>query len=117
MNKISDFSISTEELWHKIGDTIAPKNIWGKSLPERVGLLSIRVKSPRRDSLPGHISVGLEPSKTTKHGITMNINSHVDLQKEECPRLDEILLESWEKSLDIADTICNETISGAIHHE
>ncbi len=110
MNLTINYTVADEKTWHKIGDSLAPKTIWKKSLPERVGLLLLRVQSPRTDTLPGNIKVTVESRE--EFGITININSHVEL--DESINVIDILSDRWEATMEQATDIANTTIDEAI---
>lgn len=110
MNLIVDYTVDTEDTWHKIGDLLAPKEVWEQNLPHRVGLLSLRVQSPRIDDLDGNIKVTVEPRQN--FGVNVNVNSHVILSEES--NLPDILSEHWEVALNQNDKIAHDTIMAAI---
>lgn len=111
MNLTMLYTAKDEDAWHKIGDTLAPKKtVWEKSLPERVGLLSMRVQSPRTDKLPGKITVSVEPRP--EYGVSISFNSHVDLGEDDS--LHDILSEYWETTIDQGKKICETTIREAL---
>ena len=114
MNKIFNFSFRDEDIWHKLGDVLAPKGIWHTVLPERVGLSSLKVESPRKDDLNGKIHVTVESfrSDEIKNGVRLNVNNHIDLAEE--LNIQTILQENWEPSLNLADDISQKIIKGAI---
>lgn len=110
MNLIMLYTAKDEDSWHKIGDTLAPKTVWEESLPERIGLLSLRVQSPRTDELPGKITVSVE--SRPENGVSISFNSHVDLGEDDS--LHVILSEHWETTVDQGKKICETTIREAL---
>lgn len=113
MNMNFDLSLPDEESWHKLGDVLAPKEIWNKVLPERVGLLFLKVESPRDDDLPGNINVtfGPSPIKEIKNGVHFNINNHIELGDDLSIQS---VLEKWEFSLEEAKKISQTIIEEAL---
>jgi len=110
MNLTMNYTAADEDAWHKIGDTLAPKPIWQQSLPDRVGLLSLRVQSQRSDDLPGKITVSVE--SRPEYGVNIGVNSHVDLVDD--TTLHSVLSECWEQSVDQGKEICATTIREAL---
>ncbi len=110
MNLAIKYAVGNEDDWHKIGDTLAPKLIWEKSLPSRVGLRSLRVHSPRTDDLDGDIKVTIESREN--FGVNVDINSHVEIAPDII--MSEILSEYWDDSIHQAITIANTTINEAL---
>ena len=118
MNLAIRYKVETEELWHKIGDTLVPKTVWEESLPKRVGMISLDVQSPRRDSLNGFIRVNVSPIRREFFGVSFNINSHVELKhpedKEPSTDVTDVLALHWDASLTTAREICDKTLRKAI---
>ena len=115
MNLVSKYKIEAEDNWHKVGDSLVPKNVWEKSLPKRVGLTSLQVMSPREDSLPGHLNVLIRSVRNDFFGVEFNINSHVDLKShtddnEEIIGVPSILGQYWDSSLSLARNIGGNTL-------
>lgn len=119
MNLITTCEIDTEENWHKIGDNLAPKTIWEEFLPKRVGLSSLTVLSPRKDSLKGNMRVNIRSLKKDFFGVIINVNNHVELEdiqgeKEEIYDVPTVLAEHWDPGLVLARNICETLLKKAI---
>ena len=111
MNLNLNYTIENEDDWHKIGDTLAPKEIWNKSLPKRVGLMSLQVICDRDDDYDGNFNVTLQPTKLEKHGLTCIVNNHIEISEEiKKPATSNILSELWESSVDTARKLSETTI-------
>lgn len=113
MNRQMHFSLENEETWHKIGHTLAPKEIWNKSL-SMPGLTSLSLESKRSDNFKGKINVRLEPSPRAKYGVFIDVNNHIELGDEIKSSVPEILSEHWEEALDKAEKIAITTLEGAM---
>lgn len=115
MNRTFELSLPDQETWHKLGDTLAPKDIWKKFLPERVGLMSLKVTSPRDDNLTGNLNVTIEPSKLAdiQNGIHFSTNSHVELDPDDNASIKNVLFEYWESTLDQSSDMSNAIIEEA----
>lgn len=122
MNLDTTYRIEEEDSWHRIGDTLVPKQIWEESLPKRIGMTSLTVQSPRPDSLKGFIRVTVSPvplkGRDKSFGVSFNVNSHVELisdhEGEETDDVPSILAQHWDNSLSIARKISQNTITKAI---
>lgn len=118
INLTSTYEIDTEENWHKIGDTLVPKAIWEKSLPKRVGMTLLTVRSERSDSLEGDINVRISPIKEGFYGVDFSVNNHIKLQsdqeKEETIDVPTILSNNWDIAIEMARNIGNTTLSNII---
>ena len=118
MNLKLKYKIKNEELWHMVGDNLAPKDYWD-ILPQRVGLKSMNVESPRRDGLKGKINIGVGSVSTDFFGVFFDVNSHVELrfldgEKEIVEDATTILSDHWENSLTFAKNTCNNILSKAL---
>ena len=110
MNVSIDYQVSSESEWHKVGDTLAPKNIWSHSLPGRVGLTSLKVSSPRDDGISGQFNVTIEARPNL--GINFNINNHIDIEDEY--NVCDIINRLWEDSIVKSKEIADKTLNGAL---
>lgn len=114
------YRFDSEDTWHKIGDKLAPKDIWEESLPRRVGLKTLNVQSPRTDELNGYLNITLTSSRSDFFGITLNVNNHVELKSDENGENTEeydasqILLDNWDSAIELAKNIGNKTLEKAL---
>jgi len=118
MNLKLQYKIDDEELWHKIGDNLAPKKYWD-TLPYRVGLKSMNVESPRPDDLEGKINIGMGSIHTDFFGVYFDVNSHVELRSTDDEKrinknADKILFDHWEDSLGFAKSSCKNILLKAL---
>jgi hypothetical protein len=63
-----------EKNWHKIGDSLLPKEPVWMGLYEKPGLLSISVQSPRGGDFPGFINLTVQPSNLVRYGVLVASN-------------------------------------------
>lgn len=101
----------SDEVWHRVGHKLAPKDIWNMSLPEPVGLVALNVQSPRNDELPGKINVSLKSA--AENNIVIDINSHIDIHEDGAISPTGILSEHWNNTLNHALEISTTTINEA----
>jgi hypothetical protein len=86
INHDTHFAVSSPEIWHSVGHTLAPKEtVWAKVLKEP-GMLSLAIQGKREDDLLGHINVKVEPSIRITPGIYVNVNDHFQAGEEEFKR-------------------------------
>jgi len=120
LNLKIEYEIDDEENWHKIGDVLAPKEIWQDSLPDRIGLKRLLIESPRPDNLDGYIRVSIGPSISTIHSVKLEVNNHFELlDRNSKPqhKATEIIAQKWDEAMELAGNICKSTIKRAIEYE
>ena len=81
LNLFTDFRVESIEAWHKIGDTLAPKNSWGDIL-QTPGMRNITMQGERPDSFNGHILVSVSPLSKEPPIIHIDINDHYVVENE-----------------------------------
>lgn len=107
INSTYAVACDTEEAWHKLGHTLAPKDIWLEAIPEAikepggVGMKSIDIELRRWDELPGAVRVTVQPSKPPPSPeASFRINDHVNIEKlvemNSSATIPDILLNHWE---------------------
>lgn len=73
------YTVETTEYWHKIGHTLAPKELVWNDILDRPGMQSLVIKAPRSGDFPGEINVTIEPSAKFRPGIFVAVNYHYPL--------------------------------------
>jgi len=73
------FAMPDEEAWHRIGDVLTPKAIWGDVL-RLPGMLNIGIQGVRSDNFAGRIQIRVEPSMRVPLGVFTIYNDHYDLE-------------------------------------
>jgi hypothetical protein len=98
LNCMMHFDLRTPEIWHKLGDTLAPKAGW-TDLEGRPGLLSLTIKSEREEPKGAIYHAKVESSMRFKQGIYFEMNEHYPAISEEEPlkELMGILDKRWEE--------------------
>jgi hypothetical protein len=104
INFLAHYKLDSEEKWHEVGHTLAPKLPWGDAL-DSPGLRSLTMEeSRRRDGQAGHLRVKVEPSTKVNPGIYLDINDHFqkpnDSKTTGSEEIMTILEKSWEASLE-----------------
>ena len=114
MNLVIDYEFENEETWHKFGDVLAPKTIWQKSLPDRIGLTNLTIQSPRNDKFEGYLQVSIGPIEP-KYQARININNHIELQNQgNLLSVPEIIAANWDDAIASAEQVAERTIKEAI---
>ncbi len=75
INRHFHFQMPTYEEWHRLGDTLAPKEPW-EGLLSLPGTTIVEVQGVRSDSYGGFIRVNVQPSKQVKAGVYVGYNDH-----------------------------------------
>ena len=68
--------------WHRVGDVLAPKEVWSASL-RLPGMRSVSIMDVRPDLYQGAVNVTVEPSVKVAHGIFVSCNDHYELVRAE----------------------------------
>jgi hypothetical protein len=86
LNFIGHYKLASVEDYHKVGDVIAPKNVWSELYPEfhaGMEVLTIRYQHGTREE-PSDIKdekrITIQPSRQVKNGVSMLLNDHHDIQ-------------------------------------
>jgi hypothetical protein len=82
MNRQMHFSMGSEEAWHRLGDKLAPKDIWKQVLPNRPGMRTLDILSGSTDPQLPSITVRVQPSLMIVHGAYFEINNHHPAQRD-----------------------------------
>lgn len=119
MNLTIEYSISSIENWHKIGDILAPKDPWRDLLPERIGMRKVIIQSSRKDALGGYIMVEVEPTNPSVYGVRFSMNSHVELVEDEenssANYATIVLSENWETTLKDHETLSKSVLERILY--
>jgi hypothetical protein len=91
----TEFVIGTEEEWHKIGHTLAPKELW-EGVLDKPGMFDFAMVGVRPDDLLGAIRVRIQPSQVVQPGIFLNVNDEFFMPEgDERPDAAELLDKLW----------------------
>lgn len=84
INPHAHYRVENVNYWHKIGHTLAPKELIWNELVEQPGMQSLLIKALRKGEFPGEIYLGVEPSLDTRYhpGIFVRSNYHYPLPKD-----------------------------------
>jgi hypothetical protein len=67
------FKMSSEAEWHRIGDALAPKELW-KPMMQKPGLRSMLMQGHRPQADGGILHIKVEPSLKVAHGVYLEVN-------------------------------------------
>ena len=76
------YLVGNDAYWHKIGHTLAPKELVWDGLLENPGMQSLTIKAPRSGDFPGEINATVEPSAKHPPGVFVKVNYHYGLPRE-----------------------------------
>jgi hypothetical protein len=76
------YLVGNDAYWHKIGHTLAPKELVWNELLEKPGMQSLTIKAPRGGDYPGEINATVEPSVAHKPGVFVKVNYHYGLPRD-----------------------------------
>jgi hypothetical protein len=81
INLEKHFRVESEELWHRYGDRLAPKEPWADIL-DGPGLRTlIMEESSRRDGRRGYTRVTVQPSEQVQPGLFYLVNDHYEVNE------------------------------------
>lgn len=78
-NRHMHFKAESEGEWHRLGDTLAPKGIWGEVMAGRPGLRSLTMEAQRPDSSAKFVQVTVQPSNKLVAGFYVSTNEHYEI--------------------------------------
>lgn len=109
LNRDQHFATPSQEVWHKIGHLLAPKDVLWEKLLKSPGLQSLSIRGERPDGEGGFIDVKVEPSKVLPHGIYVHVNDHfqptVEALESNPDKILDVLTDRWSESMLRADQI------------
>jgi hypothetical protein len=120
LNRDMHFALPSEEAWHKVGDTLVPKDIWKRVLQGRVGMRSLWIQSeipgfPDAKQESARLLVRVEPSTRVKFGLYIQTNEHFDAPKDGASDyLIERIRSRWEGAYNYAAEIANNILSSIV---
>jgi len=102
------FRVNSEDIWHKAGRKLAPKEPW-EGLINEPGMLSLTMQGQRSDTYKGFIRVTAEPSRKVRPGLFFQVNDHYEAADRGnilgSDEIVSILKASWQTSCKNADVI------------
>lgn len=106
LNRQMHFPLASEELWHRVGDRLAPKDGWKGILKHRPGMRSLTIEAAGEDGTK--ITVKVEPSPQLKFGVYFDTNEHYQAPKNAPMKtLMDIVRERWEDAYNYAAEIAD----------
>jgi len=84
INPQAHYRVKDEKFWHKIGNTLAPKDLVWNELVELPGMQSLIIKAQRKGEFAGETLLWVEPSQDKRFhpGIFVRANYSYSLPKE-----------------------------------
>lgn len=79
LNHEVHIAATSVESWHKIGDILAPKEVWEPEL-RLPGTRNVTIEGQRSDQFAGHVQVTVQPSVRVYPGIYIAHNDHYILR-------------------------------------
>lgn len=79
LNRYFHVLYSDREAWHRVGDTLTPKEIW-ESVLTFPGMASVTLQGARGNKYPGSFNVTVQPSNVVRPGVFLQANDHFVLR-------------------------------------
>ena len=101
INQFLHLPTGGEANWHKVGDTLAPKELIWVTLYERPGLANISIQYPRQGRFPGFINIAVQPSPLIPHGIMVSSNTELRAtdQVGSAPQVVDFIQTEWSNAI------------------
>ena len=118
LNRRMHFEVSSESVWHGLGDMLAPKGPWVDVMRgshregDLPGLSSLRMEGQRDNSDAKYVRVTVEPSLRVVPGLYIAANEHYETEGGEEPAgtLLQYVRDDWRLSLDYASRVASHLI-------
>lgn len=112
INRHIHLAAPDEQVWHRLGDLVTPKEPWGRFAIEdgvrRAGMRSLTMERGRHKP-PGFMRVTIEPSGRITHGVYFGTNDHYDLQVDGQPSTAretvDVIHNRWDQSVQEVDDL------------
>jgi hypothetical protein len=106
INSDIQFDLQDEKYWHKIGHSLAPKDLVWNKIFARPGMESLSIKDLREGDFPGYTVATVQPCKPPSKivfGVKISSNYHYDVPKaSDKPRSEiavEFLSTEWKSAI------------------
>lgn len=116
LNRDIHYSLPTEDAWHRVGHTLAPKSHWN-ALVKTPGMKSLMIEAHRDDDRVGLFNIGVKPVLNRTQPmkswlVEVSFNDHIELGADKTG-LDvcTVLEEDWERSMSRAEQIASALIT------
>ncbi len=94
--------------WNRLGNLLAPKDLWNKVMKEP-GMLSLTIRGRSDSDSDGLLNVKVEPSMQIHHGLFIDINRHFNIAEGvEGRHPVDILKADWERFQQCASEIAQQ---------
>jgi hypothetical protein len=115
LNRTMHFDVGGEENWHKVGHTLAPKELWRPHLSVDPGMRTLQIEEARRaDGLPGKVVVTVQPSQKYKHGVFFDVNNELYPDGEtNTTFFMKVVREHWSRLLDEGKKMADDVLEKA----
>ena len=106
LNNEAHIRATSEEKWHSLGHSLAPKDFWNEFL-SKPGMQNLTIRQiPREDGFKGHTEVSLQPSTRVDPGVFTRINEHFIVADPETIGADAavtLIRDKWQSSTEFAE--------------
>lgn len=117
LNRSMHFDVGGEGNWHKIGHTLAPKELWRPHLKSQPGMRTLQIEETKRhDGLPGKALVSVQPSLKYPNAVLFDVNNEV-INAESVPGtgyFEKVIRDHWTRLLAEARSMAEGVLEGAL---
>jgi hypothetical protein len=82
INQALHVTTGSEDNWHKIGNSLAPKEQVWQSIYDKPGMLSLTIWTPRPGKMTSTLNLTVQPSVVVPHGLYVTSNVEFKTQTE-----------------------------------
>lgn len=111
INRSIHVPLDSEDLWHAVGDYLAPKEVWRSLSEGRPGMATLTIESPREKPL-GYLRTIVEPSRRLgegRLGVYFRTNNHYACEGKTLDDVIELIRGRFDRdifqTIEIAETI------------
>lgn len=104
LNRDMHYRAPSVELWHSIGNKLAPKEYW-QGLIDAPGMETIQISGKRSGSSALKLTVTVQPSIRVQPGVYFGTNEHFVAGGESARELIQVLKDHWFSAQEQAKTI------------
>jgi hypothetical protein len=99
INPAAHFPVPSERIWHKIGDSLAPKEHVWTELFDNPGMKNLTIQALRSEPFPGPLLISVEPSSKISNGLFVAANWHYEVPKsKDGEQVTSFLKSEWPKA-------------------
>ena len=114
--------LQDHEVWHRLGDRLAPKEIWNRILEPKAkkldrastGLLSLSILGNRPGAQCDGVTINIAPSSKIRDGIFLTSNEHYPIETGSVLDAVRLVMENWVSAVAFSETVLRQLVAEGI---